>query len=139
MSKRKKIIIWIVSVLGGLILLSYFVLCAFSGRPGINGFEVTHYTIKLLVSGDDYVKVKENCYIYRVGALDDIILNDYDGYRFRNGESPEDTDDISEINYISLAKSVIVEKDGKEYYTGIPAVWFDFVDGIHSAYFRPIE
>ncbi len=118
--KAKKYIIIATSVLVGLLLLAYVALGIYSVKPGMNGFTVTNGTIRLVVTGKDYVKVGENRYLYREGSLHKIILNEYDSYRLL--WQPE-YDHLSKVDETGLFKYVIVSKDGQEFKGTGNGVW----------------
>ncbi len=126
MSKMKKIWIWIFSAIVALVLLAYGLLCVVSKKPGMSGFEVTNHMLELLMTGKDYVKVGEDRYLYRTGALHQIIEKDYDRCFWPNGEEYS--------NESTLMLYGLVLKNGEEYNPVGFTVW---THKFHSAYFAP--
>lgn len=137
MLKLKKTVIWIFSIILSLVIIAYVGLSLLSSKPGMNGFQVTNNMIKLLVSGKDYIKVKENCYLCREGFLDEIVFNDFDSFRFIKHYGPIEPEEVSKMYWTDVAKGIIAQKNNIEYRTGVPSVWSPFVNGIHSVYFKP--
>ncbi len=137
MVNAKKIVIWIVSTFIGFLLLAYLLLGFFWGKPGMDGFTVIHGVIRLHATGEDYVKVGENKYLYQDGTLYKIIENEYESYRFLIEYDPTGKQ-LSDLNDSTLYKEVIVSKDGKDFEAKGVNVGL-LGDGVNSLYYVPYE
>ncbi|MBQ8606045.1 MAG: hypothetical protein IJ408_04850 [Clostridia bacterium] len=132
MTKPKKIIISVVAIVFVLVLLAYLFLGFALKKPGINGFEVTNAMIYLVVSGKEYVKVKENKYIYKTDSFINMIENEYDSYRCLLPDFNEN----HELPEYEIFKHTLVSKDGKEL-KGVGVQVFN--ENYHSVDFRTYE
>lgn len=136
--KTKKIIIIVASTLIGLLLMGYILLGSFSTKPGMNGFTVTNGMIRLLLSGEDYIKVGEDRYLYRSGSLHKIVEEEYDSYRI-NDTYHFDTEDLSKLGDSTVQKIVLVEKGGQQLKCKGVHVWEEGLLSGYSAYFVSVE
>ena len=143
MTKRKKIIISIVSVFVGMVLLVYMAFGFLSRKSGINGFSVTNGMIYLLVTGKDCVKVKQGGYLYKAGELKNIILQNYDDW-WRVDGYYQSIDEVPLGNDSQLSYQGRVAKGEQVYTLCCFTVWSSicqqlFGEKYGATYFKPCE
>ena len=147
MSKVMKTALGIIIGVVGVLLLAYVVLCCMSAKPGMNGFTVTNGMIRLLVSGEDYIELGEDRYLYKAGSLGLIIENEYDSYLFTNEGYRYEKMVGQELtieyfyreNYESgLLKLSLVTKNDKVLKGSGVNVWSWLVNDVNSLYYSPL-
>ena len=134
MVNAKKIIICIISTFIGLLLVAYLLLGVFWDKPGIDGFSVLHGAVRLNITGEDYVKVGEDRYLFRKGKFQELLETEYSSYSYTDYikyyDEPLTETDLFKVCLVKKGDEVLKPKGVN---VGI------LVKGVHSAYFAPYE
>lgn len=139
---KKRIVPSVLSTLAGVVILFYLAVGFLGGKPGMNGFEVTNGVVRMMVTGQDYVRVRENRYLYKPGNLSQLIENEYDSFRFDEDKYKSPYDNFAEEDESTILKVGIVSKNGQDFEAhGVEVGIWSAITGksIQSLYYAPCE
>lgn len=111
MVNAKKIVIWIISTFIGLLLVAYLLLGFFWDKPGIDGFSVLHGVVRLNITGEDYVKVGEDRYLFRNGEFQKLLETEYSSYFYADYYTDHIEHYDEPLTEFDLFKVCLVKKD----------------------------
>lgn len=129
MVRQKKIILAVAACILVLLFALLFKYVCDGYDHDVDGLTAMVSSVRLMISGDDYINVGKDKYVFRAGALRKLIAEQYGEYTMYAGKQGDEDDEESEILY---AGTVI--KDGKKYNpAGLPI----FHQNFYSVNFRP--